>query len=158
MEGNLAMSDSIPTLEESKAYIYSIDFSMIINKMVKHLGWSEKEGRALCAVYRNFLFLNRKYLNQYGQLPPSEELDEFWHNHILDTSKYRQDCEKIFGNYFDHYPYFGIDEKSNLDDLQNSFEMMKNLYKEEFGEEFPKITNRFSKIIALVKRKASKFL
>lgn len=143
-----------PSLEESQAYIYSLDLTMIVNKMRLHQGWLKKEAETLAKVYKNYLLLNRKYLDQYGQLPPSEELDEFWHNHILDTEKYRQDCNKIFGKYFDHYPYFGIDEKSTMKDLSQAFERMQQLYKNEFGEDFPKVTHRFSKIIRLLRKKS----
>lgn len=143
--------EKMPSLEDSKNYIYSIDFSMIIDKMVM-TGWSRKIAEGLSQEYKNFLYLNRKYLNQFGQLPPSEEIDEFWHNHILDTKKYAVDCQKIFGFYLDHYPYFGIDDKSNYNDLNNAFERVEKLYFEEFGKEMPKITDRFSLIIMSIKR------
>lgn len=67
-------------------------------------------------------------------MPPSEEVDEFWHNHILDTQKYHQDCDMIFGKYLHHYPYFGIDDKSNELDLQKAFDHMQELHKKEFGD------------------------
>jgi len=122
------------SLEEAKQYIYSIDFSMIVNKMIKHQGWQKNEAETVCALYRNFLFLNKKYQDQHGQLPPSEEVDEFWHNHILDTEKYRRDCQVIFGRYIDHYPYFGIDSKSTLKDLDEAFKSTQQLHKQEFGD------------------------
>ena len=38
------------------------------------------------------------------------DVDEFWHQHILDTRKYRDDCENIFGHYMDHTP--GLDPEA----------------------------------------------
>ena len=35
-------------------------------------------------------------------------MDGFWHMHILDTKAYREDCQKIFGRFIDHFSYFGI--------------------------------------------------
>lgn len=140
-----------PTLAEAKEYIYSMDFSMIIDKMVSQ-GWPRSVVQNLSFIYRNFLYLNRKYLNTKKKLPPSEEIDEFWHNHILDTSKYRIDCQNIFGFYFDHYPYFGMDNTSNLVDLASAFYETQELYLEEFGVELPKVTNRFSHMGILVRK------
>jgi hypothetical protein len=149
-----AMSSlAIPTLEEAKAHIYSLDLSPIINKLVMHCRWSIKEAMALSNVYRNFLYLNKKFEKQFGRLPPSEELDEFWHNHILDTVKYREDCTRIFGEYFDHYPYFGIDGVTNSNDLSKAFKTTEKLYFEEFGIELPKVRARFSGLFSFIKIK-----
>lgn len=137
----------LTSMEEVKDYIQSIDFSMIIKKMVKHQGWRETDAQAISKMYRNFLFIKRKYGHEY-KLPPSEEIDEFWHNHILDSEKYRTDCLHIFGTYLDHYPYFGIDGKTNLDDLNQSFGMTQKLYYQEFGEYIYQVRNIFSKISA----------
>lgn len=126
------------------------DFSMIINKMVKHLGWKQKEAEAACSLYRNFLFLHKKYGHEHS-LPPSEEIDEFWHNHILDTKKYRQDCQVIFGRYLDHYPYFGIDGKTNLTDLNHAFETTQQFHQQEFGYRIERIKKlKLCEIISIV--------
>lgn len=130
------------TLEESKGYIDSIDFSMIVDKIVKTKGWKKKHVLQICELYRHFLFLKKKYGMDDVTLPPSEEIDEFWHTHILDTKKYRYDCEQIFGFYLDHYPYLGIDGKTSWDDLQRFFETTQELHHKEFGSYIPDV--RFS--------------
>lgn len=127
-------NQKISSLEEAKAYIYSINFSQIIDKMIKKDKWKRSEAETLCQYYRNFLYLTKKYNQEDAQLPPSDEIDEFWHNHILDTEKYIKDCNAIFGRYLQHYPYFGIDDKSNMQDLQKAFDNMQRLYKQEFGD------------------------
>ena len=93
--------------------------------------WNESDARICSQLYRNYLYLMKKY-DEY--LPPSEEIDAFWHQHILDTEKYHKDCKMIFGKYLHHYPYFGIDEKSNQQDLDNAFDRTQELYFKEFGE------------------------
>ncbi|SRR5579883_133531 len=144
-----------PTIEEAIDYIYKIDFSMIINKMVQS-GWARSTAEALSHEYRNFLFLQKKYAFQTQiALPPSEELDEFWHNHILDTHKYIHDCKMIFGEYLHHYPYFGIDDKSDQKDLANAFENTQKYYFAEFKKEMPKITHRFSLVLVAIKKMLS---
>lgn len=121
---------AIPTVEQARQYINAIDFSNIINKLVNYHGWLRKEALAVCEMYRRFLFLNKKHQES---LPPSEEIDEFWHMHILDTKKYIVDCQHIFGKYFHHYPYFGIDDKTDQMDLDNAFEKTQKLYASEFN-------------------------
>lgn len=119
------------TIEEMKKYIDGLDLSMIANNMILKLGWLPSEVKEACQLYKNFLFLKFKYPNE--TLAPSEDIDEFWHNHILDTQRYRQDCEKIFGRYLDHYPYFGIDGITTMDDLNSSFAKTQELHMKEFS-------------------------
>lgn len=128
-------------IQESINYIESIDFSMMCGKMVKHYGWKPSEIEQGIRLYRNYLILHLKYPEE--KLPPSECIDEIWHNHILDTQKYRNDCEKIFGKYLDHYPYFGIDGHSNLDDTAKAFERVQELHTLEFGYSIPRIRYPF---------------
>lgn len=126
------------SLQQAKAYIDNIDFSMIINKMVTRDDWLEDEALAVCKMYRNYLFLQKKYKDQF-ELPPSEEIDEFWHQHILDTKKYHIDCEAIFGKYLHHYPYLGVDDRTDLKYLNNAFEKTQELYEKEFGEKIKNV-------------------
>ncbi|EKD45039.1 MAG: hypothetical protein ACD_70C00107G0011 [uncultured bacterium] len=124
----------IPTLDEAKAYIDAIDFSMVVDKIVSTKGWKKSDVLKIGELYKHFLYLNKKYTNSCLSLPPSEEVDEFWHNHILDTKKYHTDCDKIFGAYLHHYPYFGIDGKTTRNDLDNAFEKTQALHFQEFGD------------------------
>ena len=110
--------------------------------MVSHQKWKRFEAEKACALYRNFLYLNVKYPDE-GPLPPSEDIDEFWHNHILDTKKYINDCQQIFGEYFHHYPYLGFDEKTNMKDLKNFFQRTQDLHFKEFGEYISKVRRNF---------------
>ncbi len=119
-------------IETSIDYIKSINFNAIIDKLVNQMGWLHSHALETCDLYRKFLILQRKYGHLYN-LPPSEDMDEFWHMHILDTKAYRKDCEAIFGHYLDHYPYLGIDENTNLNDLGNAFHKTQELFALEFG-------------------------
>jgi hypothetical protein len=125
-------NQSLLDLEQSIHYIKSIDFTAILDKLRNQMGWQESHALETCDMYRKFLILQRKYGHMYN-LPPSEDMDEFWHMHILDTKAYRKDCDVIFGHYLDHYPYLGIDATSNLKDLENAFSKTQELYALEFG-------------------------
>jgi hypothetical protein len=47
------------------------------------------------------------YLYPHHKIVPTWEIDQVWHHHILDTHKYAQDCQWLFGYFVHHYPYFG---------------------------------------------------
>lgn len=122
------------SLDEAKNYIDQIDFSMIVDKVVSTTGWKRRHVEKLRDYYKNFLFLKKKYPDTDVKIPPTDEIDELWHAHILDTHKYFEDCNAIFGEYLHHYPYLGRDGKSNLADVENSFKNMQELHKKEFGD------------------------
>lgn len=60
--------------------------------------------------YRRFLFFVSTFPEK-GVRPFSKEMDNFWHEHILHTKKYRADCQKIFGFYLDHSPTLSSKEE-----------------------------------------------
>lgn len=135
-------------VEQATQYILAMDFTPIVNKLVNHMGWSKSHAIETCTMYRRFLILHKKYGHTHT-LPPSEDIDEFWHMHILDTKRYRVDCETIFGYYLEHYPYLGIDEKTNFEDLERAFHKTQELYAHEFGgEPMYEVRGRWAKIIA----------
>jgi hypothetical protein len=152
-QGHLDMEpDNNPSLSEAREYIYSIDFSKIISKMVNFQGWLKKDALTICKMYRNYLYLQKKYGSEY-KLPPSLDMDEFWHAHILDTKQYRKDCQGIFGKYFDHYPYFGIDGETDMNETETAFKKMSSLYAKEFnGEQLYQIRGMFAAIMSVVKK------
>jgi len=120
-------------LQEAKQKIDSLDMRMIIKKLVIN-GWKEDQAQAAVKQYKNLLYLWKKHAD-HTILPPSLELDDVWHTHILDTQKYHTDCNDIFGRYLHHYPYFGMDDKTDRNDLNRAFENTKKCYREVFGED-----------------------
>lgn len=136
------------SIDSAIKYIKTMDLSMIENKMIQSYGWRANEAKQAKILYKNYLFLRLKYPTE--SLPPSKDIDEFWHNHILDTKKYREDCQAIFGHFFDHYPYFGMDEYSTKQDLEFAFEKIQRLHMKEFGYRIPRV--RYPKIMGWVVR------
>jgi hypothetical protein len=66
---------------------------------------------------------------------PTHEIDEFWHQHILDTLKYVDDCQYVFGYFLHHYPYFGLRGAEDAQALADSFEKTRALFIEHFNHE-----------------------
>lgn len=82
--------------------------------------------------YRRFLSI--KKWNPKIEIVPTKLVDKLWHQHILDTHAYEEDCQNVFGYFLHHFPYFGIYGQSDQQNLQVVFEQTQNLYREYFGE------------------------
>lgn len=100
--------------------IDELEFDRIKAKLLhrKEGGWTS--GTVLRAErgYRQFLKLSAKYPSV--AIVPGEEVDQFWHTHILDTQRYASDCERLFGFVLHHNPYVGIegaDDEAHLHEL-----------------------------------------
>ncbi len=91
--------------------------------------------------YKRYLMLIHLYPNT--SLVPTKHIDTFWHTHILDTMKYATDCEKIFGKFLHHFPYFGVRSEKDRNDLNAAWESTRKLFQKEFGED-PKFEAGFA--------------
>src|SRR6476619_4686246 len=88
----------------AKRHIQNLDLSSVRANAMTKLGWSSEKAQRVENSYRRFLYaLAHKEENDLLS-PPSQEVDDFWHQHILDTRKYREDCNTVFGHYIDHTP------------------------------------------------------
>jgi hypothetical protein len=119
--------------------VMEIDLEPIKTKLM-HVpsgeGWSLEKTNAVEKEYRRFLCLMKLYPEE--DTAPLEDVDTFWHYHILDTMKYARDCEHVFGYFLHHYPYVGLegtegDEQFRLD----SGDRMRQLYEATFGDAYP---------------------
>ena len=141
----------VPRLEQSRNYIYSIDFSMLIYKIttpdpnIARI-WDKDAAMEIVDYYKNYLWLLRKYSDIHPIIPPSLEIDEIWHHHILDTYKYHDDCTAIFGQYLHHYPYYGMRGEDDYKDLQRTFAITQHLHYQEFGENIMSFEEESAKI------------
>ena len=115
--------------------INSIDFTMVKQKIQdkeEGLGWSAAQCDDVEIEYKKFLALKRSYPDK--EVVPNKQVDLFWHQHILDTQKYAEDCENIFGYFLHHFPYFGMRDKQDMQNLVDAFEETKALYAMHFTE------------------------
>ena len=82
--------------------------------------------------YRRFLALHLGYPG--ADIVPCEIVDELWHQHILDTRAYREDCERLFGRFLEHYPYFGMNGPEDAQALDDAYADTLERYRRAFGE------------------------
>jgi hypothetical protein len=94
-------------------------------------GWSREMVDRMEVEYKQFLTLLVKYPD--ATIAPSKDVDAFWHGHILDTMKYAEDCEQVFGYFLHHFPYFGMRGAEDAAALDAAAEQMRVLTEKEFG-------------------------
>jgi len=122
------------TLAQTVAAIEALDLTMIKFKATRSedgYGWSPEHADAMELGYKRYLILHAKHPEM--TLAPEQDVDRFWHMHILDTRKYAADCEATFGRFLHHFPYLGLRGEDDAKALQDAFEKMQSLYAQEFG-------------------------
>lgn len=123
-----------PDLAKVRKLIDTVDLNSTINRLTTVHHW--KEAWALKAVeqYRHYLFLKIKYGKTHA-LPPSLDIDEVWHAHILHTEEYTEFCQQAFGFFLHHHPHHGKNNELTDADIAKAFEEeTQKLYYLEFGE------------------------
>lgn len=83
------------------------------------------------SAYRHFLALNLLFPSTTFAV--NRIVDEYWHQHILDTLKYAADCEMVFGHLLHHYPYFGIEGEEDRRQKLEAFVFTQRIWEEVFG-------------------------
>jgi hypothetical protein len=96
-------------------------------------GWTREYADSIEVAYKNYLTMLVKYQDDAEDILLSEDVDEFWHTHILQTIKYTDDCETVFGKYLHHTPHIGEVTQTDLERRTALAEKTRRLYEREFG-------------------------
>src|SRR5882757_4832583 len=99
----------------ARRHISHLDLNSVRSKLVEKLGWSPAQAEQIELEYRRFLYALAHKRPEDFISPPTPEVDEFWHQHILDTRKYRKDCKTVFGQFMDHTPGLGGQQQVRAD-------------------------------------------
>jgi hypothetical protein len=130
-------------VEGALAAVSQIDLAPI-NRKLQHEDpdfWTEETVAEAEAMYRQFLALN--LLLPDTPFAVNKILDDYWHQHILDTSKYAADCQTIFGKFLHHYPNVGIEGDEDREENLEVFALTQQIWQETFGSSMtgaPKLT------------------
>jgi hypothetical protein len=114
--------------------IQELDLSVIKAKLMQvghGEGWSQAKVNAVETEYRRFLYMAAAFPDERNS--PLEDVDTFWHYHILDTRKYAADCQAVFGQFLHHFPYSGLRGNEDAAAHEAACERMRVLYEETFG-------------------------
>ena len=131
----VAVAPVLSTTDALRGLDSLLDLTMICQKLAdpeEGKGYSEEHLDLLEAEYRKFLAM--RLANPEANIVPCKLVDEMWHQHILDTIAYRDDCDAIFGRFMDHYPYFGTRGPADEQDLADAYDETLECYREAFGE------------------------
>jgi hypothetical protein len=122
-----------PSVEERLRRLEKLDFASIRRLLGQPaptgFGWGEETALEAERLYRQFLHL---ILVEATEQPvPNTLVDAFWHAHILDTKKYREDCQNVFGYFLDHNPGFGAN--GDVHERDRAFAQTVEAHKILFG-------------------------
>jgi hypothetical protein len=129
--------------------IHALDLGPIKFKLMDRdegQGWTRPFVERMELEYKRFLTLMAKYPHE--PLVPGKEVDRFWHAHILDTQKYVEDCERVFGHYLHHFPYFGMRGADDAAALAAAGERTRELYAAEFAVAAGEAASAFCSVAA----------
>jgi len=116
---------------QTTAVFDELDLGPVMVKLHRDLGWEPSAIEKAAMRYRKWLYL---VAATGEELVPTYDIDEVWHAHILDTSKYAEDCRRIFGFFLHHFPYLGLRGDADAMVLQARFERTAELWAEEWDE------------------------
>jgi hypothetical protein len=114
---------------------HALDLSNVRLKLAnpdEGVGLSEPELDLMEAEYRRFLALHTAHPE--AEIVPCRIVDAMWHRHILDTRAYAADCDRIFGSFLHHFPYFGLRGEADARALKRAYDDTLQLYRDAFGE------------------------
>lgn len=107
--GFLVIFEILSLFEGKSNSVSRVNLYSVIEAMVEKHKWTLERASKAEVEYRKFLALIKQnagfmivpWLDEKGR----DDLDQFWHQHILDTQKYENDCKQIFGKIIHHDPH-----------------------------------------------------
>jgi hypothetical protein len=121
---------------DKQAFLEALDRVLAINldpirrKTEQKLGWDGLRAIKAELEYRRYLTLILLCPDQ-PIAPPSNDADEIWHSHILDTQAYQKDCQRLFGDYLHHVPSYGTPEEKRA--MAAARHQSEALFQQRFG-------------------------
>jgi len=97
-------------------------------------GWTREYADSIETAYKTYLTMLVKYQDDAEDILLAEDVDEFWHTHILQTMKYAEDCQNVFGKFLHHEPHVGERTAADLEKRAALAEKTRGLYAREFGD------------------------
>ena len=107
----------------------NIDLQPIILKIYEAEPYSLARIEKIAQEYLRFIFLAQKV--RFKPVP-SQEVDMFWHYHILNTRLYRDFCDTHFGKFIDHMPL--LKQVAKTMGTDNTFLKTQAAFKKHYGQ------------------------
>lgn len=107
----------------------NLDLSILEQRLVQRFRWWPRRAALGVRNYKRFLYCLQVLKDT--ALTPSEEIDEVWHYHILDTQAYHTHCQQVFGHYIHHTP---ANTRETLPEFDTMFQSFATWYEITFHE------------------------
>lgn len=108
-----------PEIQVFLEKLESLDLEQISHKLLHSepsQGWTQSQVERAIADYKIFLYL--LYLYPNGAILPTQQIEAVWRQHVLDTDKYAQDGQWLFGYFVPYYPGTAADKASDCIELK----------------------------------------
>ena len=130
-------SNRLTTKPESEVIsaIHALDLESVKARLMDRElgeGWTREYADSIEQAYKTYLTMLVKYQDQAETIMLAKDVDEFWHTHILQTMKYSDDCQRVFGAYLHHNPHVGPRTEAVLAERVALAEKTRSLYEREF--------------------------
>lgn len=129
-------------MNETWDKVAKLDLESVRRKLLFKKGWWWRVRTNILRLeseYRQFLYLIASNPDQ-TVVPWSNDLDDFWHEHILDTAKYARDCVAIMGRFIHHNPHLPEGTPAHM----QAFAATRRMYQTAFEHAIAKGRRRTS--------------
>lgn len=114
--------------EELAQLAKDLRLSHVLAKAAENYSWEGAQAEYAREWYVKHWYLARKYPER-PLAAVSKAADRLWHQHIIDTRKYAEDCDRILGRFMNHTPIYGTPSEIE----NNAYQETLQLYEEEFS-------------------------
>lgn len=130
----MQLSTRAPLLYRNSPMV-DLDLVPVMAKLchpTKGLGWTIERAQRGVEFYRRWLWLFTQRVPEQHLSPPPD-VDSVWHMHILDTRKYAEDCNLMFGHMLHHNPFSGWESEEAEAEHQKIYRQTCEMYFRFFG-------------------------
>ena len=105
--------------------------NLVKDRLVKTVGWTDDFVERVTDEYIKFIRLKLIYSEDVDEMSPSDAIDMFWHQHILDTKNYDDFCHYLGGNLVHHNPYAYYNQNERVVRIKKTITAYKTIFEED---------------------------
>jgi hypothetical protein len=113
--------------------VAALDLTPVAQQLTDYQGWTPARAASVERRYRRFLYL--KTMLPEGNASPTHEVDEFWHQHIINTRRYGPDCEAVAGRFL-HHTFLAPEDPAEAGTLNTVWLITQATYESLFEEPY----------------------
>ena len=124
----------VPALDQELwSRVLAMDLNPVVGQLVTYRNWTAERATAAERRYRRFFYL--KAALPEGNASPTPEVDEFWHQHIINTRAYEPDCLRVAGRFL-HHTFLSPDDPAEAREIESVWFTTWVCYEDLFEEPY----------------------